>query len=194
MEGIKKILKVIFMVMFAPVLAIPLLIWGVIKAFKMLAEKVGGLGNIIKIALAIAFLPLTLALGAIKLVIAGAKKLAGFFGGLFGGGEEAAPKPRKQSRSARQREYRKRTNKPRRFETFDEEPSCASPVESMAAGSIVNTATSAIVGEAGPEAVVPLGDKFDLTTTNELLTTLIAQSKAGTDKLTKKVGDMGVSG
>ena len=64
----------------------------------------------------------------------------------------------------------------------------------MAAGSIVNTATSAIVGEAGPEAVVPLGDKFDLTTTNELLTTLIAQSKAGTDKLTKKVGDLGVAG
>ena len=202
METIKKILKVAFMIMFAPVLAIPLIIWGVIKAFKMLAEKVGGFGNLIKIALAIAFLPLTLALGAIKLVIAGAKKLAGFFGGLFGGGEEAAPKPRKQSRSARQREYRKRTNKPRRFESFDDKPweerytrkGGASPAESMAAGSIVNTATSAIVGEAGPEAVVPLGDKFDLTTTNELLTTLIAQSKAGTDKLTKKVGDMGVAG
>ena len=164
------------------------------KGIAGLIERFGGFKKVVTAALKVAFAPLFLAIGAIKLVIAGAKKLAGFFGGLFGGGEEAAPKPRKQSRSARQREYRKRTNKPRRFETFDEEPSGASPVESMAAGSIVNTATSAIVGEAGPEAVVRLGDKFYLSTSNELLTTLIAQSKAGTDKLTKKVGDMGVSG
>jgi len=64
----------------------------------------------------------------------------------------------------------------------------------MAAGGVVTKPTTATLGDAGPEAAVPLGDKFDLTATNELLATLIAQSKAGTDKLTKKVGDIGVAG
>jgi len=92
------------------------------------------------------------------------KAVGNFIGGLFGGGEEKKP------------------------------AEAASPAVSMAAGGVVNSSTTAEIGEAGSEAVVPLGDKFDLTETNKLLTTLITQSKEGTDKLNKNVSNLGVAG
>ena len=92
------------------------------------------------------------------------KAVGNFIGGLFGGGEEKKP------------------------------AEAASPAVAMADGGVVNSSTTAEIGEAGSEAVVPLGDKFDLTETNKLLTTLITQSKEGTDKLNKNVSNLGVAG
>jgi SLT domain-containing protein len=149
------------MIAFWPLTLIYFTVVGVIKLFKMLAEKVGGFGNLIKIALMMAFAPLFLVIGAIKLVIAGAKKLGSFFGSLFGGGGKETT---------------------------------TSPAVAMAGGGVVNSKTTAEIGEAGSEAVVPLGNKFDLSETNELLATLITQSKAGTDKLNKNVSNLGVAG
>jgi hypothetical protein len=156
MDRIKKIVGIALAIMFAPILAIPLLIWGVVKLFKMLADKVGGFGNLIKIALMIAFAPLFLAWEAMKAV-------GNFIGGLFGGGEK---KPAE----------------------------AASPAVAMADGGVVNSATTAKIGEAGPEAVVPLGDKFDLSKVEEKLAELIAINKLNLPAINKKVGDIGVAG
>jgi hypothetical protein len=64
----------------------------------------------------------------------------------------------------------------------------------MADGGVVNSATTAKIGEAGPEAVVPLGDKFNLKTVEDKLDILIAQDLKLMNTLTKKVGDIGVAG
>ena len=143
----------------------------------MLADKVGGFGNLIKIALKMAFWPIFAAIGWVKLLIAGAKKLAGFFGGLFGGGEDAAPK--------------KKSGRPPNLQAAHE---ASSPAVSMANGGVVTTPTPAILGDAGAEAAVPLGKKFDLTETNSKFDTLIAQNKILMEKLIKKTTEIGVAG
>jgi|TARA_Y100000034_G_scaffold81306_1_gene97426 hypothetical protein len=73
-------------------------------------------------------------------------------------------------------------------------PAAASPAVSMAEGGIVTKPTTATIGDAGPEAAVPLGNKFDLTVVEEKLDQLIAQDAKLMNTLTKKVGDMGVNG
>ena len=176
MDRIKKIVGIALAIMFAPILAIPLLIWGVVKLFKMLADKVGGFGNLIKIALMIAFAPLFLVIGAIKLVIAGAKKLGSFFGSMFGGGDKSKEGGVKGGAEGAA------------------EPAAASPAVAMAGGGVVNSSTTAEIGEAGPEAVVPLGDKFDLSKVEEKLAELIAINKLNLPAINKKVGDIGVAG
>ena len=70
----------------------------------------------------------------------------------------------------------------------------ASPAVAMADGGVVNSATTAKIGEAGPEAVVPLGDKFDLSKVEEKLAELIAINKLNLPAINKKVGDIGVAG
>jgi hypothetical protein len=70
----------------------------------------------------------------------------------------------------------------------------ASPAVAMADGGVVNSATTAKIGEAGPEAVVPLGDKFDLSKIEEKLAELIAINKLNLPAINKKVGDIGVAG
>jgi len=67
------------------------------------------------------------------------------------------------------------------------EPAAASPAVAMADGGVVNSSTTAEIGEAGPEAVVPLGDKFDLKTVEDKLDILIAQDLKLMNTLTKKV-------
>jgi SLT domain-containing protein len=74
------------------------------------------------------------------------------------------------------------------------EPAAASPAVAMADGGVVNSSTTAEIGEAGPEAVVPLGDKFDLSKVEEKLAELIAINKLNLPAINKKVGDIGVAG
>ncbi len=65
-------------------------------------------------------------------------------------------------------------------------------VPEMAEGGIVNTPTLAMVGERGPEAVVPLsaeGAKVDMKETNELLRALLGSS----EKQVNRLGDIGTS-
>jgi hypothetical protein len=92
------------------------------------------------------------------------KSVGSFIGGLFGGGEEKKP------------------------------AEAASPAVAMADGGVVNSSTTAEIGEAGPEAVVPLGDKFDLSKVEEKLAELIAINKLNLPAINKKVGDIGVAG
>ena len=70
----------------------------------------------------------------------------------------------------------------------------ASPAVSMAKGGIVTKPTTATIGDAGPEAAVPLGDKFDLSKVEEKLVELIAINKLNLPAINKKVGDLGVAG
>jgi hypothetical protein len=168
--------KIMLMIAFWPLTLIYFTVVGVIKLFKMLAEKVGGFGNLIKIALMIAFAPIFLVIGAIKLVIAGAKKLGSFFGSMFGGGDKSKEGGVKGGAEGAA------------------EPAAASPAVAMAGGGVVNSSTTAEIGEAGPEAVVPLGDKFDLSKIEEKLAELIAINKLNLPAINKKVGDIGVAG
>jgi hypothetical protein len=92
------------------------------------------------------------------------KAVGNFIGGLFGGGEEKKP------------------------------AEAASPAVAMAEGGVVNSATTAQVGEAGPEAVVPLGDKFDLSKIEEKLVELIAINKLNLPAINKGVKEIGVAG
>ena len=65
-------------------------------------------------------------------------------------------------------------------------------VPGLATGGIVNTPTLAMVGEKGPEAVVPLGAqgaKVDMKETNELLRALLGSS----EKQVNRLSDIGTS-
>ncbi len=65
-------------------------------------------------------------------------------------------------------------------------------IPGLATGGIVNTPTLAMVGEKGPEAVVPLGAggaKVDMKETNELLRALLGSS----EKQVNRLGDIGTS-
>jgi len=62
----------------------------------------------------------------------------------------------------------------------------------LAEGGIVNTPTLALIGEKGPEAVVPLGAggaKVDMKETNQLLRALLGSS----EKQVNRLGDIGTS-
>jgi len=62
----------------------------------------------------------------------------------------------------------------------------------LAKGGIVNTPTLAMIGERGPEAVVPLGAggaKVDMKETNQLLRALLGSS----EKQVNRLGDIGTS-
>ena len=68
----------------------------------------------------------------------------------------------------------------------------SSKVPKLAGGGIVNTPTLAMIGERGPEAVVPLsagGAKVDMKETNELLRALLGSSERQVNRL----GDIGTS-
>ena len=65
-------------------------------------------------------------------------------------------------------------------------------VPKLAGGGIVNTPTLAMIGERGPEAVVPLGAqgaKVDMKETNELLRALLGSSERQVNRLS----DIGTS-
>jgi hypothetical protein len=65
-------------------------------------------------------------------------------------------------------------------------------VPGLATGGIVNTPTLAMVGEKGPEAVVPLGAggaKVDMKETNQLLRALLGSS----EKQVNRLGDIGTA-
>jgi hypothetical protein len=68
----------------------------------------------------------------------------------------------------------------------------SSKVPKLAGGGIVNTPTLAMIGERGPEAVVPLsagGAKVDMKETNQLLRALLGSS----EKQVNRLGDIGTS-
>jgi hypothetical protein len=74
------------------------------------------------------------------------------------------------------------------------EPAAASPAVAMADGGVVNSATTAKIGEAGPEAVVPLGDKFDLSGVEDKLDLILQQDLKLMNTLTGKIKQLGVEG
>ena len=70
----------------------------------------------------------------------------------------------------------------------------AVPIPELAEGGIINTPTLAMIGEKGPEAVVPLAEGagaagFDMKETNELLRALIGSN----EKIGRNTADMVIS-
>ena len=169
MDRIKKIVGIALAIMFAPILAIPLLIWGVVKLFKMLADKVGGFGNLIKIALMIAFAPLFLAWEAMKAV-------GNFIGGLFGGGGDKSKAAAPAGEEAKDFISRPGTG----MEKF-------SPKDT-----VVGVQDPGALGGGGGADMSVTNEKLQ-----EMINEIIAlrtSMDTGQKKLTKKVGDIGVAG
>ena len=142
------------------------------KKFQAFGTFMKGLGKIIKIALAIAFWPLTLAYIAFK-------AMGSLIGKLFGGGGgDDKSKEAGASAGAEAQDFISRPGKP--MEKF-------SPKDT-------------IVGVQDPGALGG-GGGADMSVTNEKLQEMINEIIAlrtsmdtGQKKLTKKVGDIGVAG
>ena len=201
METVKKVLKVVaivvaayFTLMFWPLVLAVGLVVGVIAIFKYLSEQISWFGTAVKIMLMIAFWPLTLiyftVVGVIKLFKMLAEKVGGF-GNLIKIALMIAFAPLFLAWEAMKAVGNFIGGL---FGGGKKEPAAASPAVAMADGGVVNSATTAKIGEAGPEAVVPLGDKFDLSKVEEKLAELIAINKLNLPAINKKVGDIGVAG
>jgi len=62
-------------------------------------------------------------------------------------------------------------------------------IPGLATGGIVNTPTTVNIAEKGPEAVVPLGKKFDMTETNKILNTIVGTQ----ERIITRLADIGTS-
>ena len=62
-------------------------------------------------------------------------------------------------------------------------------IPGLATGGIVNTPTTVNIAEKGPEAVVPLGKKFDMTETNKILNTIVGTQ----ERIITRLADIGTA-